>query len=149
MRLDIGKAAPEVPKKTPMPFWLRVFILLWCLVTFSILAADLSHCSTVSKKNSLGAVVEYVNPNAYLYGNIVDGSILGDTDLYTNVRFQPFHTFLLYTETVLFCGDRSKQFDGMTGPIVVTYKKQAHTLYQGVACHEFVSVEHVVAKEVR
>ena len=135
--------------KTPMPFWLRMFILLWCLVTFSVLTADLLHCSTVSKKNSLGAVVEYVNPNAYLYGNIVDGTILGDKDLYTNVRFQPSHVFLLYTETVLFCGDKSEKFNGMVGPIVVTYEKVAHTMYQGVACHTLVSVDHVIAKETK
>lgn len=111
-----------------------------------------AHCGLVSKppSNAFGAMAYAENPNVYLYGSIITGSILVDKPAgryATNIRFNPAHTFSLFSETVLFCGNVSQQFEGMTGPLVITYRRTAHLLYQGVACHELESVDRVESKE--
>jgi hypothetical protein len=96
------------------------------------------------------------NPNVYLYGTIIEGTIiserqdgLGDGVIMqgTNLRFQPAHTFLLYSEAVMFCNDLSDTFNEMGKVLlVVTYRKHARRLVDGVPCHDFVSVDYVATK---
>jgi hypothetical protein len=64
----------------------------------------------------------------------IDGQVL-DRD-YTNIRFWPYGTPALYEETILFCGDVSEYFS--REPVIIIYEKQAHTMYQGIACHKLV-----------
>jgi len=116
------------------------------LLAFSLAA----HCSTSdrSQGNSLGVDIPYENPFIYIFGGIVDGAVVEDANTHkeaTTIRFQPFGTFELYTESLMFCGNRADAFHGMGGPIVITYRRVAHEMVGGQACHELNSVNHVAA----
>lgn len=123
-----------------------MFVLFLTVILFGVGA----HC-TNSKPlpNSLGLDQVYENHNVYLFAQPVEGSLVGD-DKFTNVRFAPYHTPSLYDETVLFCGDVSDSFisedGGLGGPMVVTYDRIAHRMYQGIGCHDLVSVFPVTTK---
>jgi hypothetical protein len=137
----------NAPDRNPALEWVIVISTLLFLVTAG---AQLSHCATTTKNrpNSLGVEEVYTNPNVYLFGSIAEGSLLrgqSEADHYTNIRFQPYNTMSLYTETVLFCGNQAEQFNGKTGALLVTYEKRAHRMFRGVACHELESVFEVPA----
>jgi hypothetical protein len=127
--------------------------VIWAGIGFIVLAmalmgASLAHGSTASPRhdNSLGVVIPYDNPYIYNFGAIVDGAIIVDPKSNkrgTNIRFQPFATFELYTENILFCGNRADDFRTATGPIVLTYKRVAHEMIDGVACHELEAITKV------
>ena len=111
--------------------------LLVLALIFLILAAVMiatGHASTTSgnRPNSLGVLETYQNPYAYLLALPIDGQVLDGQ--FTNIRFWPYGTPSLYDESILFCGDVSNQFTNK--PMVVTYEKQAHHMYQGIPCHE-------------
>lgn len=126
--------------------------LLAVLLTVLALAFS-AHCATGAPRhdNSLG-VVQYVdNPNTYLFGVIVNLSenpnrVITDRRRFATIlTFQPYNTFNLFTESVMFCGNLAPAFAPVRGPIVVTYKTVAHQMVNGVACHEFVDVFTVTA----
>jgi hypothetical protein len=101
----------------------------------------------VDARSTTHRVSDQPNPMAYLYGAAINGTILGSAnDMYTNVRFQPSHTPVLYDISVLFCGDESQSFRNAVGPIVVTYKKLSVRSYQGIGCHELISVDRVTGQ---
>jgi hypothetical protein len=112
--------------------------LLTCLIVFLFVLSMLTfgHCTTTNNRpNSLGVSEVYQNPYAYLLAEPIEVTLL-DGSKYTNVRFWPYATPALYEETVLFCGDQSDYFS--REPIILTYEKQAHSMYQGIACHKLV-----------
>lgn len=120
--------------------------ILLGVLTILLLAVP-GHCSVPQRSNNLGAVISDTNPNTYLYASIIDGAVIGNEKKeFTVIRFQPAHTFELYDESVLFCGNRAEDFRSMMGPIVVTYTTVAHTAYQGVGCHDLIDVEKVASK---
>lgn len=124
-----------------------LFYLLMTAAIFVILAAT-GHCATSAPRhdNSLGAVIVYENPYIYNFGAIVDGAVIVDSKTdkrATNLRFQPFATFELYTEQILLCGNRAEDLRNATGPIVLTYKRVSHEMIEGVACHELEAVTKV------
>lgn len=121
---------------------LSVAIML--LVIAAVLIATGHSSTTGNRPNSLGVSETMQNPNTYLLALPVDGQILDGK--YTNIRFQPFAAPMLFDESILFCGDVTVMFDGKHGPVVVTYRKQASHLYNGVACHDLVAVFEVTAK---
>ena len=107
---------------------------------------------TKNRPNTLGIAEFYQNPNIYLFGTLAcrgenDCSLLRDAKerVYTNLKFQPFDTPSLYEEPVLFCGDVSASFNGKSGPLVVTYRRQATLNYRGIGCHDLDSVFEVHA----
>jgi hypothetical protein len=118
-------------------------IVVIVMVTLAISA----HCTVSQRENSFGAIIVDSNPNSYMYGAIVSGSIIGDDEdhAFTNLRFNPAHTPMLYDETILLCGDQSDKL--YSGPIVLTYKSVSHRMYKGIACHDLVSVDQVASKE--
>lgn len=127
-------------------------ILALVFLVFVAFAITFGHAATTSKSrsNSLGVEEVYTNPNTYLFALPVDGVTMrgkNDSDLYTNIRFQPYNTMSLYTESVLFCGAVGDQFNGKRGPLVVTYETRAHKTYRGIACHELESVFEVLSQE--
>jgi len=100
--------------------------------------------TTNNRQNTLGAAIESKNMNTYLFAVPIAGQIIEhDDEVVTNVRFQPYGTPALYDETVLFCGDVSGYFAGKSGPLVITYHTIAHRSFQGIACHDIVSVFEV------
>lgn len=125
--------------------WFR----FWALLLMPVLFVGLGS-STVATghrhDNSLGVDIPYENPYIYNFGSIQSGAVVRDTvtdKLGTNIQFQPFRTFELYTEQLFFCGNRADDFRGAKGPIILTYKRVAHTMVGGVACHELESVTKV------
>ena len=112
-----------------------------------VLAASAQGATSAPRHdNGLGVVIEYENPYIYNFGAIVDGAVIVDpkTDRRaTNLRFQPFATFELYTEQILLCGNRAEDLRNAAGPIVLTYKRVSHELIDGVACHELEAVTKV------
>lgn len=125
------------------------FLVLLALLILLLAALAIPGRAAVSKKhdNSLGAVIEYTNPNLYLLGSVADGAVFKDEKgrQLTSVRFQPYETFGLYSESVLFCGDVSRMFT--RGALAVTYRRVAHTMSGGVACHDLIAVDKLAAKD--
>ena len=119
--------------------WFGIVVLLAFIIGFLV---SFARADVHNRVNATGAVIEYSNPNSYLYGSVIDGNMLHDEHgAYTNVRFSPFHTFALYDETILFCGDQAAKF--FEGPMVVTYRTRASRMHEGVACHDLISVNRV------
>jgi hypothetical protein len=129
-----------------------VLFLLGLLVLFAFLCWPLFlHADTTSRhKNATGAVIEYSNPNIYLTGSVISGALIESGDKrFLNIRFQPSHTFSLYTEEVLFCDAESviKKFTGKSNPVVVTYERLAHDSVQSIGCHVLVGVSEVKSEK--
>jgi hypothetical protein len=122
-------------KKTLIP------LLIVLALLFS--TAAVAGSSKEKRYNSSDVSEPYQNPNTYLFALLIDGKILDGR--FTNIRFQPYKTAVLFDESVLFCGDVTEQFDGKTGPVVVTYLTRAAGKYQGIGCHELLSVFQVIA----
>jgi len=135
---------------------LSVTILLCFLVALGVvLLSQAVHASTSTpnRPNSLGLDEVYTNPNVYLFAVIAcqgdgDCSILTDEKgrKYTNLKFQPYNTMELYAEPVLFCDNVAEFFNGKSGPLVITYRRQATLKYRGLGCHELDSVFEVHAQ---
>ena len=114
----------------------------------------LAHGSTsnprVNRPNSLGVSEIYQNNNAYLLAQPIDGQIMEyEEDRATSVRFSPYNTPALYDESILFCGLVADFFQGKAGPLVVTYDRIAHRRFNGVSCHDIVSVFEVHDQTVK
>lgn len=122
--------------------------LMALALTFMILAAVLiatGHATPTSKRpNTLGAPEVVSNAWSYLLALPIDGQVLDDK--YTNIRFAPYASPDLYDESVLFCGNVARAFDGKAGVVVVVYRTQASRLYKGTACHALLSVFEVPVK---
>jgi hypothetical protein len=82
-------------------------------------------------------------------GIIVDGSVVKSSKgrVAVNLHVQPYGTFELYTEEVLLCGQPTDALRHASGPIVLVYKRVAHEMIDGVACHEFENVFHIVSED--
>ncbi len=123
--------------------------LLTTLLTLLLLSAVSFGAASVPRRdNGLGVVIEYSNPLIYNMGLIVDGTVIRDKDkVAVNLRVQPYGTFELYTEQVLLCGPPSDELKHASGPVVLVYKRVAHEMIDGVACHDFQNVFHIVSED--
>lgn len=118
------------------------------LVAVVFLLTSAAHCAVGKKQsNSLGVPMFQDNPNTYLYASVLGGSYVRSQQdkLGTVVRFQPAHTYSLYTSDILFCGEIGERFN-VRGPVVVTYKTQAKEAIDGIGCHTLVSIDEVKEK---
>jgi hypothetical protein len=126
-----------------MDYNLKFAFAIVFLLVFGV-AIQQAHCATSAPKhtNEIGAVIEYTNPVMYNFGVIRDAAIVRtDSRVATNLRFQPYGTFELYTEQVMLCGlPTDELIDRANGPIVLAYKRQAHEAVDGVACHDLEGV---------
>jgi hypothetical protein len=110
-----------------------------------------AHCevpSTNRHSNEFGAVIEYTNPFMYNFGIITDAAVIRtDKRIATNLKFQPYGTFALYTEQVMLCGlPTDELINKASGPVILVYKRQANAAVQGVACHNLEGVFSVGAQ---
>jgi CRISPR/Cas system CMR-associated protein Cmr5 small subunit len=125
-----------------------LIVLFLVLICVAIANAD-----TKSHKNSTGAVISYSNPNIYVSGNIISGSLIESGDKrFLNIRIQPSHTFTLYTEEVLLCDAQNTldKFVGKSNPVVLTYEKIARDSVQQIGCHNLIGVSEVkIEKEIK
>ena len=126
-----------------MDYNLKFAFAIVFLIVFGV-ALQSARCVTSAPRhdNGLGAVIEYTNPFIYNFGKIVDAAIVRTKDrTATNLRFQPYGTFELYTEQVLLCGPPSQDLISKSGgPIILTYRRTAHEAVDGVACHDLEAV---------
>jgi hypothetical protein len=85
----------------------------------------------------------------YNMGVIVDGAVVKSNKgrVAVNLRVQPYGTFELYTEQVLLCGEPTDALQHASGSIVLVYKRVAHQMIDGVACHDFEGVFHIQAED--
>lgn len=110
----------------------------------AVLGMLLAFCSVFShgttsvpspRKNSLGLSQTYTNPYQYMFGTIAH---VDEFSTVTNVTFKPFGASLLNTQTILFCGDVTRELgDGDSNTLYIfTYREQASRMFSGVACHD-------------
>ena len=126
---------------------LRTFLcVLFGLLVTLLLVADV-HCSTsTSSHNSLGALTYNDNPNRYIEGAVIAESIHEDNKrVFTTLRVQPTHTYGLFTEELTFCGDQAEMFNGVRGPVVITFSKTMHHTW----CYDLYSVHQVAEKKLQ
>jgi hypothetical protein len=134
------KAEKEFNKRTRGTNGFRYLGVILGMVTLGICATT----STAKHKDSLGVVMQQTNPNVYLSGTLLDGSVFdSDGREFTSLRVHPLKTFALYDEDLLLCGNKAEDFQGKTSPVLITYERVAHQTVQGVACHELMGVDEV------
>lgn len=120
--------------------------LLNLSMAISMLWGTVARAATSAPKrgdNGLGVVIEYSNPMTYNFGVVRDATLVRAGErVATNLRFQPYGTFSLYTEQVLLCGMPTDELidRASKGPVVLTYKRVAHEAISGIACHDLEGV---------
>lgn len=128
----------------------RAFLFIFGILVVITVAISTGHCTpTKVHTNSLGVTMYQDNPNAYLEGAILGGSIVGSGhNIGTNLRLQPSHTYSLFTQELLICGGPSEELAkaSIGGPLVLTYEVQAHRMVNGIGCHDLVGIDVVAAK---
>ena len=88
------------------------------------------------------------NPLMYVAGSIATNQdALTNVDGNLNIRMSPLGTYMLYDESVLFCGLPIDKFQGITEPFVITYERVSHRSVQGIGCHVLVDVTSLKPKE--
>lgn len=129
----------------------QFILLLLGLILLFVATGHGAITKQAGSKNSIGYEPYYTNPYIYLYGSIASGQLFKDGDrVFTVIVFQPSHTFQLYVEEVIFCGNASAAFNGEAGkPLVVTYERVAHARTNGTGCHVLESVDEVKSKEAQ
>jgi hypothetical protein len=146
-----GKAALSAsPTKLNPRSTISCRSILWLAVVLSAGSLTASgDAATLKRQNVLSAVSPDQNPYNYIYGSVVKGNLIRDDKgrYAINVTFQPRYASELFTENVLFCGNRADVFNGIEGPVVVTYKRVPHQLVQGVPCFDLVTVDQIDAKK--
>ncbi len=106
------------------------------------------HAATSSKHdNAIGSIQYFDNPNIYQVGKAVGLAYVGQSKAFT-VRIQPLATYSLFTEDVLLC-EGAELFAGKENPLVLTYRRQASRLIDGVGCHTLVRVDEMKKKELQ
>jgi len=91
-------------------------------------------------QNSLGVVIDDLNPYVYLVGLPIQGSVFecDKNVICTNAIIRPYGTDLMHTESVTFCGNESGTI--INGNQVFVYRRVATRFYDGIACHDLEKV---------
>ena len=119
------------------PLTVRLTIVL-------LLCTGLAYCSVSTKhENSLGTVMYDSNPLMYMAGSLATDKAVTEVDGNLNLRIKPLGTYMLYDESILFCGMPVDKFQGITEPFVLTYRRQTSRSVQGIGCHELLRVDSV------
>jgi hypothetical protein len=138
-----------IEQKSAVKTLLPIFTFVGLLLLFTAFA----HCTTTSKSNGLGVVLNDIDPNISLIGTIMSGDIIQDDDGRegTNIRVHPKYTYGLFDESVLFCGfegDRLSEDNKMlAGNRIFTYRRAASRLIRGVPCHQLIGVDKVIERK--
>lgn len=127
-----------------IPFWMILGFVLALIVVLLFVGAGFAHGATTSKQNVLGSVSYTSNPLMYNAGSVAEAK---NIDGNLSLRFKPIGTYSLYDENVLLCGLPMEKFNGIHEPFLLTYRRQASRLVQGIGCHDLVRVDNMVTKE--
>jgi hypothetical protein len=128
-----------------------IAILFLCLAGLFI---GTGHAATTSskKKNAFGAVTITSDPNVTLVASLLGGEVHMDNDgrLGYNLRLHPRHTYGLFDESVMFCGDvRGMLENKSTTFLAYTYRKAASRLIDGVPCHQLIGIDEVPNERIQ
>ena len=122
-----------------------IYLITLTFLLLSALMIGTGHAANIAMPvpTEPSLVVPYVNHNTYILASPVEITMLGDGN-YTNVRLKPFNTPITYDESTLFCGDVRELFfrpngKPITEPMIITYDKIGHHMFQSLACHDIIS----------
>jgi hypothetical protein len=106
------------------------------------------HCTAIGhhRDNGLGVIISNDNPMMYNMGLVTHGNVMEDEKgrAYTSIDFLPYGSPTLFPEGILLCGNQAAPLmEHQMKVVVLTYERQAHTMYKGIACHELFSVTEV------
>jgi hypothetical protein len=126
-------------------------ILLGALVTLLIMSS-FAYCTTSGRRNAngLGVIVSEDNTYTYDMGVVMHGQVIEDEKgrEYTSIDFAPSGAALLYPESILLCGNQAAPLTKWPLKVVVlTYERQAHTMFKGIGCHELMGVDLISGQE--
>ena len=124
------------------------FAIFVIIMLALLLVATPSH-GAISKphSNSIGVPMYSENPLMYQAGSLSTGPDAASVvDGNLNLRIRPMDTYMLFDESILFCGTPTDKFDGVTEPMVLTYERKAHRTVRGLGCHELVRVDSIKPK---
>lgn len=130
--------------------WVGIGLIL---LAMALMGGELAHGATSAPKrgdNSLGVILPQDNPFMYNMGVVAHGDIVQDAKgrQYTAIDFAPYGGRMLFPEGILLCGNQAKPLmEHQMKVVVLTYERQAHTMVQGIGCHELVSITLVVEQE--
>ena len=96
--------------------------------------------------NGLGVVLSQDNPFIYNMGIVAHGDVLRDPKgrEFTAIDFAPVGGRMLFPEGILLCGNQAGPLmEHQMKVVVLTYERQAHTMTQGIGCHELHGVNEV------
>jgi len=126
------------------------FVSIGGLFLAIVLYAASAHATTSKHSETTcwlpeGCVTQYTsNPLMYQAANLATTpDAVANVDGNLNLRIKPLGTYMLYDESLLFCGMPIDKFRGKTEPFVLTYERVAHRTVQGLGCHVLVRVDQV------
>lgn len=128
-------------------------ILAPALILLMVATLLIAHaCASVGKRHdsSIGNVMYDTNPLMYQAAYIAQGdNAVTNVDGNLNMRLAPLGTYMLYDESVLFCGLPVDMFRGKKEPFVLTYERAARRVVRGLGCHTLVRVDSMQAEKVQ
>lgn len=125
-------------------------LLLLGIFALMLILVGQANCSVAPaatrNTNGLGVVISQDNIFTYNMGLPISGGLVGDEhNVYTSIQFAPAYAPAVNTESLLFCGDVSDDLNKHSGKVVVlTYEKVSHRAFQGIGCHELLSVTDIM-----
>jgi hypothetical protein len=128
-------------------------LILLLLLHIGALLTHASAATVATQRNSLGAVISDINPNMYVLGRVVRGSLheCDKEEWCTTVEIVEYKSALLLPPpTMTFCGDEVKPINEATNKgvwVIFTYRRQGTRIYSGIVCHDLVNV--ISVKEVK
>ena len=129
-------------------------LILLALVVF-LLTARAAHCTTGKQKPS-PYPYNFVNPHEYSLGKVLELSTVHPTKgkTWTSLRWKPERSPLLYSESMLFCGDVTNMFAGITydDELVLIFSRAVEVAREDnppsiVACRNLEGIVQIRTKE--
>jgi hypothetical protein len=98
------------------------------LLILTLILPSRSESSTTAKISNQIVPAYQLNPYQYLYGIVVKADIirLGD-QLFTTLEVKPVQTYLVFSQSVTFCGRQEDKLDVTSSqPVVLIYSRFMH-----------------------
>lgn len=119
------------------------------LLAMALMGGSLAHGMTSGPRrtdNSLGVLISEDNPFTYNMGIVAHGEIITDAKgrEYTAIRFAPYGVPVLMFQDILLCDNQADSLmEHKLKVVVLTYERRAHTMANGVGCHELMDINEV------
>lgn len=134
--------------QTKASFWLMAVLTATAVIALVLSFTMLAHGTTTRQQNATGFVQYIENPLMYVAATLAPNQrSVTSVDGNLNLRIKPLGTYMLYDESILFCGMPLDKFRGIGEPFLLTFERVAHRTVQGIACHNLVRVDNVVERQ--